>query len=230
MKKFISTLIVFVLLGIPTLLDGYNIGNASITKDVKKQYRQYRTLSKQINFENPEITRLYPTVKRTKTKDATYTRFMQLIEAFDTSLYIESRDTTTLISQNVSVPVTVTNNFPVEIIVKVVAKARKNSIVIHEYPTATLAPNSNTQVLIPVSALISENNSISVQLESSSGIQISNIAKIKTTSIVEIGTAIFWIFIIALGLLLIFGIYRTITKSKRNDTREQHFIEEIKKD
>ncbi len=125
-----------------------------------------------------------------------------------------------LISTSGGVPITVTNNLDVDVTVTVVLETRSPNLRVRERPTATVAPGTSVQVLIPVTAVSSANVSAFVHLTDGEGHRLTPDTIVHVRVRADWGTA-FTAFVGGAAVLLFLGgIWRTARRGKRNTRTE----------
>jgi hypothetical protein len=125
-----------------------------------------------------------------------------------------------LISSSGSVPITVTNDLDVEVIVTVVLETSSPNLRVRGRPSVTLAPGTSAQVLIPVTAVSSANVVAFVHLTDAEGHRLTPDTVVHLRVRADWGTAFTTFVGAAAVLLFIGGIWRTARRGKRNTRTE----------
>lgn len=134
------------------------------------------------------------------------------------SVRVTSSSELTLVSTSGRVPVTVRNDLPYAVTVVVAMTSRSPNLLVDEQPTVTIAPQTEQTVLVPVTAVSSDDVRVSVALRTQDGVTLTMAQTLTMRVRAEWGSAATGLATAALVVLLLAGIYRTIRRGRR-DTR-----------
>jgi len=131
---------------------------------------------------------------------------------------VTSSSEVTLVSASGKVPLTVRNDLPYAVTVVVAMTSRSPHLLITEQPVVVLPAHSEQTVLVPITAVSSDDVRVSVALRTEQGSTVS-VAKTVTVRVrAEWGNAATGVATAGLVLLLVAGVVRTIRRGRR-DTR-----------
>jgi hypothetical protein len=134
------------------------------------------------------------------------------------SVSITSGSALNLVSATGNVPVTIRNNLDVASTVTVRMTANSPNIRITDSPVVTIPPHSEITALVPVSAVSSANVTVRLSLRNADDEVIGTPRAVDVRVRADWGNAATAVFTVALVLLLVAGLVRTVRRG-RKDTR-----------
>ncbi|PKQ27248.1 MAG: hypothetical protein CVT64_02115 [Actinobacteria bacterium HGW-Actinobacteria-4] len=146
---------------------------------------------------------------------------LDLLEVVDRTLEsvsITSGSALNLVSATGNVPVTIRNDLDVASTVTVRMTANSPNIRITDSPVVTIPPHSEVTALIPVTAVSSANVTVRLSLRNENNDLIGTVRAVDMRVRADWGNAATAVFTVALVLLLIAGLVRTVRRG-RKDTR-----------
>lgn len=132
---------------------------------------------------------------------------------------VTSSSEVTLVSNSGNVPVTVRNDLPSDVTVRIVMTSLSPNLRIDEQPIVTIPPGVEQTVLVPVTAIASDDVSVMVSIRTAEGSTLSVAKNLNVRVRAEWGNAVTGVFTALLVVLLVAGVWRTIRRGRR-DTRE----------
>lgn len=134
------------------------------------------------------------------------------------SVSIATGSALNLVAASGNVPITVRNDLPVDTTVTVTVLTASPYIDVVDRPTITVPAESEATALVPVTAVSSANVNVSVELRDSEDEAVTPPQALEIRVRADWGNAATGVFTVALVLLLIAGLVRTIRRG-RKDTR-----------
>ena len=120
----------------------------------------------------------------------------------------------TVSSQKQNLPMTIVNDFPKKVKVNIVISPMNGKVLVGNIPEETLAPNSKTQVLIPVQVLTSGSSALLANLRSNQGATLGD-AVIYPLSLRVISPVATWLTIGAAVVLFLSAIIQSSRRIQR---------------
>ena len=120
----------------------------------------------------------------------------------------------TITSQKQNLPITIVNDFPKKVKIKILVSAMNGKVVVGDIADEDLAPNSKTQVLIPVQVLTSGASQLMVNLHSTTGEMLGD-AVIYQLSLRFISPVATWLTTAAAVVLFLSAIIQSSRRIRR---------------
>lgn len=117
-------------------------------------------------------------------------------------------------SEREKIPITLVNNFDVELKIKLVVTPLNGKVIAAPIPNLTLAPNSKLQVAIPIRVMASGSTNLLVQIKSEQGVLLKQPVKLPL-SLSVISPITTWFTTGSAIILLLAGVVQSVRRVKR---------------
>ena len=131
---------------------------------------------------------------------------------------VTSSSELTLVSSSGNVPITVRNDLPVAVTVRVVMTSRSPSLLIDSQPLVTIPAGVEQTVLVPITGVRTDDVKVTVALRNEPGATLAVAKTLEVRVRAEWGNTATGVVTAGLVLLMIAGVWRTIRRGRR-DTR-----------
>lgn len=131
---------------------------------------------------------------------------------------VTSSSELTLVSSSGNVPITVRNDLPVAVTVRVVMTSRSPSLLIDDQPVVTIPAGVEQTVLVPITGVRTDDVKVTVALRNESGATLAVAKTLEVKVRADWGNAATGVVTAGLVVLMLAGVWRTIRRGRR-DTR-----------
>ncbi len=131
---------------------------------------------------------------------------------------VTSSSELTLVSNSGNVPITVRNDLPVAVTVRVVMTSRSPSLLIDDQPVVTIPAGVEQTVLVPITGVRTDDVKVTVALRNESGATLAVAKTLEVKVRADWGNAATGVVTAGLVVLMLAGVWRTIRRGRR-DTR-----------
>lgn len=128
-------------------------------------------------------------------------------------IFIVPGSTINLVARESNIPVSVQNNFDVDITIQVHLRSNNPRVIIPKSFVEVVVPaNTTINAQVPVRAIANGDVELTAWLESFTGNRIGENVEIKMSVNADIETAAIVLFLSLVGLLLLVGVFRTLRR------------------
>jgi hypothetical protein len=156
-------------------------------------------------------------------RESNFQKLQSQINDYLGQISIVTNEKMNITSQDVSVAITVESYLQVPVELKVKVEPEFYGINGGTSNVITIEPEAQKVIEIPIQAIANGRNHLRVTLLSENNLEIGRSVDIETWTIVEIGTVIYWIFIVFVVVVSALGFFRTIKQQRFRTTRVRKF-------